>query len=467
MYDSPIAKSVLVSEKSGMTTNGGDKLERRSSSRLAAVAFPRSPFEERELNATFAGLDLGPEWTHPVLYPRSPPSCVTVEYQDLARLDDGEFLNDNLVEFALRFMKGAHAELDKSVYMFNTYFYASLTGNGRHGIQYDSVKRWTNKVDLFSYDYVVVPINESLHWYLAIICNLGHLQKNIDLSLGEALRGAAPSPDPSAYSTGMLESSGSVMKKKSMGRGRHSATQPAIITLDSLGTPHSSVVGLLNQYLAAEAMDKRGAKVERLPGVTAKGIPEQDNHFDCGVMALCYVKQFLQNPADFVGKILLRESWSSEEWPKCEPRRMRRQILEDLQHEYRAQTELEGQKTEKLKQKRFGAEERGSKVGGARTRLEPGAQKAGEEGSKLMSGTGADGSMAVMARGSAPGVIEAQRQALPNVPVDSTRISGRMVSDDCVSRLATLDEVERALRPTTSAALMRLGEAEMEESQLE
>lgn len=33
------------------------------------------------------------------------------------------------------------------------------------------VQRWTSKVDLFSKRYIIVPINESLHWYLAIIYN--------------------------------------------------------------------------------------------------------------------------------------------------------------------------------------------------------------------------------------------------------------------------------------------------------
>ena len=43
------------------------------------------------------------------------------------------------------------------------------------GINYQAVAKWTRSVDLFSYDYVVVPINESAHWYIAIICNLPNL----------------------------------------------------------------------------------------------------------------------------------------------------------------------------------------------------------------------------------------------------------------------------------------------------
>ena len=43
---------------------------------------------------------------------------------------------------------------------------------GERGINYKAVQNWTRKVDLFSYDYVVVPINEAAHWYVAVICNL-------------------------------------------------------------------------------------------------------------------------------------------------------------------------------------------------------------------------------------------------------------------------------------------------------
>lgn len=32
------------------------------------------------------------------------------------------------------------------------------------------VKKWTKNVNLFEKDFVVVPINENAHWFLAIIC---------------------------------------------------------------------------------------------------------------------------------------------------------------------------------------------------------------------------------------------------------------------------------------------------------
>jgi sentrin-specific protease 7 len=106
-----------------------------------------------------------------------------VERHDFERLREGEFLNDNLIGFYLRFLEHhlerTNPEASKRTYFFNSYFFATLTNTpkGKRGINYEGVQKWTRNVDLFSHDYVVVPINESAHWYLAIICNLPSLER--------------------------------------------------------------------------------------------------------------------------------------------------------------------------------------------------------------------------------------------------------------------------------------------------
>jgi len=42
------------------------------------------------------------------------------------------------------------------------------------------VQRWTKNVDLFSKKMVLVPINEALHWSLAVLCNLDRVQSLVD-----------------------------------------------------------------------------------------------------------------------------------------------------------------------------------------------------------------------------------------------------------------------------------------------
>jgi hypothetical protein len=114
-------------------------------------------------------------WDRPLVYNRS-----RVDGEDIPRLDEGQCLNDNIIDFGLRFLFDAFEEssgLTGRVYLHNTHFHTKLTSNKTYKgkINYDGVKNWTSKVDLLSYDYVVVPVNESYHWWLAIICNPGRL----------------------------------------------------------------------------------------------------------------------------------------------------------------------------------------------------------------------------------------------------------------------------------------------------
>ena len=129
---------------------------------------------------------LGPPWSKPLMYPKIGKKRTTVEWQDLERLDDGQYLNDNLIAFYLRYLEFKleedNPELAKKVYFFNTYFFSSLTNTMRirRGINYDSVRNWTRQTDIFTYDYVVVPICESAHWYVAVICNLPALNRKLE-----------------------------------------------------------------------------------------------------------------------------------------------------------------------------------------------------------------------------------------------------------------------------------------------
>jgi sentrin-specific protease 7 len=42
------------------------------------------------------------------------------------------------------------------------------------------VRKWTAHVDLFSKDFIVLPVNQSLHWSLVIICHMGAAERLLD-----------------------------------------------------------------------------------------------------------------------------------------------------------------------------------------------------------------------------------------------------------------------------------------------
>ncbi|KAL1644372.1 hypothetical protein SLS58_004286 [Diplodia intermedia] len=125
------------------------------------------------------------EWKQPLVYPPTGRQRAQVYWADLFKLSDDEFLNDSIISFYMTWAAKQAEERGNlrpdKVYWFNTYFYSTLTklARGQKAINYAGVQRWTSKIDIFSYDYVVVPINEDQHWYLAIICNLPALAKKV------------------------------------------------------------------------------------------------------------------------------------------------------------------------------------------------------------------------------------------------------------------------------------------------
>ncbi|GAA5914312.1 hypothetical protein JCM8208_004431, partial [Rhodotorula glutinis] len=121
---------------------------------------------------------------HVLEYPMNEAGAVSVTWGDTKRLGDEEFLNDTLIEFGLkRIMKDIEDrdvgrpdddKLAPQIHVFNSFFYKQLSSKKdlKRGMDpYLLVEKWTKRVDLFKKRFIVVPINEYLHWYLAIIVN--------------------------------------------------------------------------------------------------------------------------------------------------------------------------------------------------------------------------------------------------------------------------------------------------------
>ncbi|KAF9548324.1 hypothetical protein EC957_006820 [Mortierella hygrophila] len=136
---------------------------------------------------------------------------IAVHIEDLARLFESDFLNDILIEFGLKYiyegLEKRNPELAKRTYIFNSFFYQRLIDKPAAGMSsYDAVKSWTNKIDLFAMDSIVVPICEKAHWYLAIITNPGLLLKEDSddqsrTNSNESSNAASPIPSPARDST--------------------------------------------------------------------------------------------------------------------------------------------------------------------------------------------------------------------------------------------------------------------------
>lgn len=119
----------------------------------------------------------------------------TIHKGDIGRLEQGELLNDSIISFYLQYLHEAvrnkDADIAKRFYFQSSFFWDRLKSTpNKKGINYEKVRSWTNRVDLFSYDYIVVPVNENSHWYVAVICNPGKL-----LPTAEKYQDASPPND--------------------------------------------------------------------------------------------------------------------------------------------------------------------------------------------------------------------------------------------------------------------------------
>lgn len=301
--------------------------------------------------------DWAKDWQMPLVFHRT-----TVDKEDIARLDDGQLLNDNLIGFGLKYLfdkfGSRDSDLNKRVYVHNSFFYEKLKA-GR-GINYEGVKSWTAKVDLLSYDYIIVPVNEHYHWWVAIICNPGKLDPDSGDATGEpgepnsgngvkkddgpadvemtdapeqqqlqsprAAPAGEQSPselhlvksdivdlvsDDKNVSIDLTSSNGPKQSKRAgPSPKKYNPEDPRIITLDSMGNNHSVAITHFKKYLLAEFEHKRNKIITQVPpglGMKAQNIPQQNNLCDCGIYLLGYIQEFVKNPDLFIHTILQRE----------------------------------------------------------------------------------------------------------------------------------------------------------------
>ncbi|NWR73068.1 SENP6 protease, partial [Centropus unirufus] len=119
-----------------------------------------------------------------MVYPPPPAKGgISVTNEDLHCLNEGEFLNDVIIDFYLKYLvleKLKKEDADR-IHVFSSFFYKRLNQRERRNFHETSnlsiqqkrhgrVKTWTRHVDIFEKDFIFVPLNEAAHWFLAVIC---------------------------------------------------------------------------------------------------------------------------------------------------------------------------------------------------------------------------------------------------------------------------------------------------------
>jgi sentrin-specific protease 7 len=105
---------------------------------------------------------------------------ISISTNDYACLASDTYLNDVIIDFYLKYIECEllSPEQREKTHIFSQFFYKRLTtmtnandpklspALNRH----KRVANWTKNVNLFQKDFIIVPINERSHWFLAIIC---------------------------------------------------------------------------------------------------------------------------------------------------------------------------------------------------------------------------------------------------------------------------------------------------------
>ncbi|XP_054715978.1 sentrin-specific protease-like [Uloborus diversus] len=160
--------------------------------------------------------------------------------RDIETLVGLNWLNDEVINYYLSLIV-ERSETNKNypkVYAYNTFFYSTLKNKG-----YSSVKRWTRRVDIFSYDMLLVPLHLDIHWALAVI-----------------------------YPA----------KKK-------------IEYYDSMSSGELSCFTVLSDYIVSELKDKKGLIETSEYHLEKMNAPIQMNGSDCGMFTLKYAEYITRN----------------------------------------------------------------------------------------------------------------------------------------------------------------------------
>lgn len=369
----PTSKPVLVKEPAPAPTQAFTSLT-KSSEATRSMRSNASALESVRAAPATKGLRCqGTPWDPPLVYPAGGKSPESMTWDDLSYLEDGQMLNETSIAVFLRYLReNIEPEQMKKIYFFSTFFYSSLTKAPPGGwpdknckINYNAVARWTKNINLFSRDYVVVPIHEASHFYVMIICNLPTLKTTSvsdDESDVDDIEDDAPDDTHMLDGTVIERGALSVdhpglshevtprkrgLKKRSAPVRRYDVKTPIIMTLDSLNILRSHTASILKQYIVKEAKDKHNLDITigDIKGMTAARIPRQPNYCDCGLYTCMYIEQFMADPEKFKRTILQPIGFNPSEgikWPpdaQIRSEDLRQALYEFLQALYRSYTQ--------------------------------------------------------------------------------------------------------------------------------
>jgi len=199
--------------------------------------------------------------------------------------------------------------------------------------RYNRVKRWLRDVDLFSKDYLIVPINQSAHWYIVLIQKHNNVPTEGDLisddeDFDDRLKSKKKKRSTRIINRTLRNNSSSSLKSNILSievlddadevasdndiplkiniellvNSKNRSKSPSIIIFDSLRIASKTrVAATLREFLQLEydhkqilpigSLARKLFNVDTIPTIDA-AVPQQRNYSDCGLYVLQYIESF-------------------------------------------------------------------------------------------------------------------------------------------------------------------------------
>ena len=142
---------------------------------------------------------------------------------------------------------------------YSSHFYTKLSSTLRKGVirkklshsaaadvAWSGVKSWTKRIDIFDRDYLLVPINDDLHWSLAVVCHA-------NLLVARARAEPVPEPAPATNSATIVLIDSDDEEPETGPPAGPEDRFPCILFMDSLSMhAQAQVAEVLRLYLECE-----------------------------------------------------------------------------------------------------------------------------------------------------------------------------------------------------------------------
>lgn len=175
---------------------------------------------------------------------------IAITTHDYACLAVDVYLNDVIIDFYLKYLHHEVLTKEQSAksYIFSQFFYKRLTqvskekdpkltaAQKRHA----RVANWTKNVNIFEKDFIIIPINEQSHWFLAIIC-FANLSEPHTMDTNQPIKLNPPAKRASKWLQDKLISARKFMQKFVLSEKKATALQIGSTTITPLNKKDETI----------------------------------------------------------------------------------------------------------------------------------------------------------------------------------------------------------------------------------